>query len=96
MKTRETSNKNELSKNGLTNKDCLENSVSSISIAMGLLATLPLDEEFLWIKRYRNTTDLAHLRILLQEVMEEIHSLDQNVIQLRENLSKKYFGICLN
>ncbi len=81
------------SKNG-SSKVELDNLTSSISVAMGLLATLSSRHQSLWIKKYRKT-DPEHLRILLQEVMEEIYSADTSLTNLRETLEKSYMGICI-
>ena len=55
--------------------DKIQNLISSISQAKGLLATLSLKPQSLWIKKYRKT-DPEHLRILLSDVMEEICSAE--------------------
>lgn len=54
---------------------------SSTQIAKGLLATLELEPQSAWIKKFQKT-DPEHLRILLQEVMEEILIIE-NVLEIR-------------
>lgn len=93
-KMKKTARKKNSSKNGLSVKDHLSELNSNISIAKGLLATLSLRHQSVWIKKYE-TTHPEHLRILLQEVMEEIGSADSTLQQLSSSLSKKYAGICL-
>ena len=63
--------KSKKSKHGLSAKEELMNIHSSISIARGYLATLELGHKSGFIKKLQRTQP-EHLRILLQDVMEEI------------------------
>ena len=96
-KIKKISNKKNLSKTGSKNgeiKLLLIDLTSNLSIAKGILATLELQHQSVWIKKYKKT-DPAHLRILLQEVMEEIWNAEQTLSTMKEMLKKKYHGICL-
>lgn len=93
-KTKKTTSKKRKSGTGLSVKAELARLDSSISIAKGMLATLSLSHKSLWIKKLQKT-DPEHLRILLQEVMDEIWSAESSLTTLGQILEKKYFGICL-
>lgn len=58
-----------------TNDSSLMTIIESCTVARGLLATLELQQHSVWIKKYERTHP-AHLRILLQEVMEEILKME--------------------
>lgn len=94
-KTKKTSSKSDKSKNGLSNKEILNSLDTSISIAKGVLATLSLRHPSDWTKKLAKM-DAEHLRILLQEVMEEIWSAESNLSTLKSKLEKSYMGICLH
>jgi hypothetical protein len=83
-KIKKTSSKKSLSKNGLSVKEELMILDSSISIARGMLATLSLRHKSDWIKKYTRT-DREHLRILLQDVMEEICHAQEAIDRLTSN-----------
>ena len=55
--------------------------ISSTLIAKGLLATLELEHPSLWIRKYGRTPP-EHLRILLEDVMEEIYTLETVLTQI--------------
>lgn len=93
-KTKKTSSKKNSFKIGLSNKDLMSNLNSNISIAKGMLATLSLGHKSDWTNKLAKT-DPEHLRILLQEVMEEIWSAEETLTNLNQNLSKRFAGICL-
>lgn len=65
---------------------------TSISIAKGMLATLSLEQQSLWIKKYQRT-DQEHLRILLLEAMEEIWKADTSLTNLQKILSTNSQGL---
>lgn len=94
-KTKKTSSKKRQSKNGSSIKEDLQSLNSSISLAKGLLATLSLKHPSLWTKKLAKT-EPEHLRILLQEVMDEIWNADQTLLTLEKKLEKKYHGICMH
>ena len=93
-KTKKTSSKKQELSNGLSVKEQLLNLTSNISIAKGMLATLSLGHPSLWTSKLQKM-DPEHLRILLQDVMEEIYMAEQTVTTLSETLKKRYMGICL-
>jgi hypothetical protein len=93
-KTKKTVSKKSSSKNGLSVKENLAQLNSSISIAKGLLATLSLGHRSDWTNKLEKM-DPEHLRILLQDVMDEIWNADLSLRNLESKLKKKYMGICL-
>lgn len=57
---------------------------TSISIAKGWLATLSLGHKSDWMRKYERTNP-EHLRILLQDVMEEIWNAQEAVDRLTKS-----------
>ncbi len=80
-KTLKTLNKKKKLKPGLNVKEELMILDSSISIARGMLATLSLGHKSDWMRKYTKT-EPEHLRILLQDVMEEIWKAQEAVDNL--------------
>lgn len=80
-KTKKTSRKSNSSKNGLSVKEELQILNTGISIARELLGTLSLGHKLDWIKKLKGT-DPEHLRILLQDVLEEIWKADETLTRL--------------
>ncbi len=93
-KIKKTLNKKSSLKSGLSTKEMIQNLDTNISIAKGMLATLSLGHPSLWTRKLQKT-DKEHLRILLQDVMEEIWSAEMTLMNLQQKLSKSYMGICL-
>lgn len=93
-KIKRTLSKKNSSKNGLSNKELVESLISNISLAKGLLAALSLGQQSDWIKKLERTPP-EHMRILLQDVMDEIYSAEMSLSTLMSQLEKKYMGICL-
>lgn len=88
-KIRKISSKSSSLNNGSSIKALISNLNSSTSLVMGLLATLSLRHHSLWIKKYK-TTRPEHLRILLQEVMEENLIQEQLIMTLKMKLANRY------
>ncbi len=70
------------SKSGSLKQSLKQNLISNISVAKGLLATLSLGHPSLWTNKYQKTPK-EHLRILLQEVMEEICTAENLLHQMK-------------
>lgn len=81
LKTKRTSSKKEQLKSGLSVREDLAILNTNISIAMGILATLSLGHASDWMHKYKRT-DPEHLRILLQEVMDEIWNAQEALDRL--------------
>lgn len=92
-KTKRTSSKKKQSEIGSVKVE-LANLDTSISIAKGMLATLSLRHPSAWIRKLEKM-EPEHLRILLQEAMDEIWHAESAMTSLRQILEKKYQGICL-
>lgn len=80
-KMKKITRKKDSSKNGLSVKEELETLNTSISIAREMLATLSLGHKSDWINKLTKT-DPEHLRILLQDVMDEIWNADEAITRL--------------
>lgn len=89
MKTKRILSKRSESKNGSIKAE-LENLISSISLAKGLLATLSTNDPSAWTRKCQTSTAREHTRILLQEVMEEIWKADHAQWSLSQELQKNF------
>ena len=87
-RTTKTSLKSEPSKTGSNPKEMLQSLSSNISLAKGLLATLSSGQKSDWTRKLK-TTDPEHLRILLQDVMDEIWNAETTLTTLSQMLEKK-------
>jgi len=94
-RTLKTMTKRNESKNGLNAKDELNKLITSISIAKGTYAIVLSELKSDSIKEYRMKVNLEHLRILSQEVMDEIWNAELAATNLNQILKKKHQGICL-
>ena len=76
-------NKSCESSNGWIKPEIRTELISSISIAKGTLATLSLEHHSVWIKKLRRIQP-EHLRILLQEIQQEVQALEVHLDMIPE------------
>lgn len=97
-KTKKISRKKNSSKTGLSNKEMVENLISNISIAKGVLAILSSKLHSLSTRPLAEmiqADQIRDMKHLSQDLTDEICSAEETLINLRQSLLKRFAGICL-